>query len=99
VRKKNKKIRRKKKPNREKNQLNRLNLKKPTSSVWFRFYKLKIEKSEPNPNKKNQAKPEKNRAKTEQNRFEQVFSLKTKPKPVSLNRFRFLKKKFNLIIF
>jgi len=81
VRKKNKKIR-KKKPNREKNQLNRLNLKKPTSSVRFRFYKPKIEKSEPNPNKKNQVKPEKNRAKTEPNWFELVFSLKTEPKPV-----------------
>jgi hypothetical protein len=27
-------------------------LKKPTGSVWFRFYKPETEKTEPNPNKK-----------------------------------------------
>jgi hypothetical protein len=72
VRKKNKKIR-KKKSNREKNQLNRLNLKKSTSSVRFWFYKPKIEKSEPNPNKKNQAKPEKTKPKPSQTGLNRFF--------------------------
>jgi hypothetical protein len=52
-------------------------LKKPTGSVWFRFYKLKIEKNKPNPI---WARPEKNRVKRE------------KPSQTSLNRFWFFKK-------
>jgi hypothetical protein len=57
-------------------------LKKPTGSVRFRFYKPETEKTESNPNRKNQANPkklskiEKNSAKTEPNRFEPVFILK-----------------------
>jgi len=67
-------------------------LKKPTGSVWFRFYKLKTEKTEPNrtqtePNRKNQLKPvwtnfcPKKPNRTETSRFESVSI-----------RFRFLKK-------
>ena len=85
-------------------------MKKPADSIRFWFYKLKTEKTESNPNRKkpekNRAKPEKTRVKpsqtekTEPNRFESVFVLKnqTKPKPVSLNRFRFFFK-FSLVIF
>jgi len=48
---KNKKKQLSKKPNREKKPIKLLKiLKKPTGSVWFRFYKLKIEKNKPNPN-------------------------------------------------
>jgi hypothetical protein len=53
-------------------------LKIPTSSVWFRFYKLEIKKTEPK--QKNQEKTElnrKNRAKPE------------KPSQTGLNRFWF----------
>jgi len=46
--------------------------------VWFRFYKLKTEKTESNPNRKNPEKTEPNQ-KTESNRFESVLSKKTKP--------------------
>jgi len=57
--------------NREKKQIKIL--KKPTSSVRFRFYKPETEKTKPNLNrkkrKKNRAKP-----KIEPNRFELVFS-------------------------
>jgi len=93
----------------KKNRLNRLKFwKKSTNSVRFRFYKLKTEKTEPNPNRKKPSqtgktkqKPSQTGKKTEPNWFEPVFILKnrTKPKPVSLNRFRcFFLKKFNLII-
>jgi hypothetical protein len=62
-------------------------LKTPTDSVLF--YRSETKKTKPNPNKKNwkknQAKPEK----TKPNRFESVFFLKNKPKPVGLNQFRF----------
>jgi len=60
-------------------------LKKPIGLVWF--YKPETKKTEPNPNKKNRAKP--------------VFVQKnqTKPKPVGLNRFRFFLKKFGLVTF
>jgi hypothetical protein len=56
-------------------------LKKPAGSVWFRFYKQKTEKTEPNRTETDK-KPEKNRAKPSQNR-------KTEPKPsqTGLNRF------------
>jgi hypothetical protein len=94
------------KPNRKKKPIKIL--KKPTNSVRFRFYKLKTEKTEPNPNRKKPSqtgktkqKPSQTGKKTEPNWFEPVFILKnrTKPKPVSLNRFRcFFFKKFNLII-
>jgi hypothetical protein len=47
-------------------------LKKPTGSVWFRFYKPKTEKIEPN---RTEPKPEKNRAKLK------------KPSKTGLNRF------------
>jgi len=72
-------------------------LKKPINSVRFRFYKLKTEKTEPNPNRKKPSQTGKTKQKssqtgkkTEPNWFELVFILKnrTKPKPVSLNRFR-----------
>jgi hypothetical protein len=61
-------------------------LKKPTGSVWF--YKPETKKTEPIPNRKNEAKP--------------VFVQKTRtePKPVDLNRFWFFSfLNFNLIIF
>ena len=65
-------------------------LKKPTSSVWFQFYKSKTEKTEPNLNRKKPSQTGKklsqtenqtgkNRAKTEPNQFELVFFLKTEP--------------------
>jgi hypothetical protein len=51
-----------KKPNREKNPIKPIRiLKKPTSSVRFRFYKPETEKTEPNPNRKNPKKTEPNR--------------------------------------
>jgi hypothetical protein len=63
-----------KKPNREKNPIKPIRiLKKPTSSVRFRFYKPETEKTEPNPNRKN---PEKKPSQTEKiklNQFEPVF--------------------------
>jgi hypothetical protein len=71
-------------------------LKKPTGSVWFRFYKLETEKTELNPNRKkpsrtqtekNRAELEKNRAKIDPNRKNRV-KLK-KPSQTSLNRFFF----------
>jgi len=68
-----------------------------------------------NQTKKKQVKPEKlsqtekliqtgkpiQTEKIESNQFEPVFVLKnrTKPKPVSLNRFRFFLKNFSLVIF
>jgi hypothetical protein len=70
-----------KKPNHEKKSIKIL--KKPIGLV--RFYKSKTEKTELNPNKKN----EPYWKKTEPNRFESVFVLKTEPKPVGLNRFQF----------
>jgi len=67
-------------------------LKKLAGSVRFRFYKPKIKKTEPNPNRKklektepNRKKPRQNRVKPSQtekiesNRFELVFVLKTEP--------------------
>jgi len=69
-------------------------LKTPTDSVLF--YRSETKKTKPNPNKKNWKK-------TEPNRFESVFVLKTKPKPVGLNQFRFgfgfFLKKFDLVTF
>jgi hypothetical protein len=63
-------------------------LKKSIGSVRFQFYKPKTEKTEPNPNQKNQKKPSQTK-KTESNRFEPVFILKNqiKPKSVGLNQF------------
>jgi len=70
-----------KKLNSEKNRLNRLKfLKKPTGSVRFGsvlVYKPKTEKTKPNPNQKNRAKPEK----AEPNWFEPVFILKNQTEP------------------
>jgi hypothetical protein len=74
-------------------------LKKPASSVRFRFYKQKTEKTEPNPNRKktrkkikpnrkNRAKP-KNLAKTGKNQAKTEANRKTKPN-------RFLPKKSDL---
>jgi len=46
-----------KKPNHEKNPIKPIRIfKKPTSSVWFRFYKLKTEKTKPNQKKMSQIK-------------------------------------------
>jgi hypothetical protein len=56
-------------------------LKKPTGSVWFRFYKPETEKTEPNPNKKKPIQTKK----TKPNR--------KKPSQTGLNRF--LSKKSN----
>jgi len=85
---KTKKIKKKlKKPNCEKNLIKSIKiLKKPTGSVWFGFINLKLNRTEPKP-EKNQAKQEK----TEPNWFAPVFILKnrTEPKPVSLNQFQF----------
>jgi hypothetical protein len=69
----------------KKNRLNRLEFWK-NRPVWFWFYKLETEKTEPNPNKKNK----KNRAKPVWSGF--VMKNRTEPKPVGLNRFRFFKK-------
>jgi hypothetical protein len=44
-----------KKPNREKKPITIL--KKPNGSVQFQFFKSGTEKTEPNPNRKNRAKP------------------------------------------
>jgi len=88
-------------------------LKKLTSSIQFRFYKLKTKKTEPNPNRKEKkrVKTEKTKLKpsqtekTESNRFELVFILKNQTKPNRnqlvpvLIRFRFFLKKINLVIF
>jgi hypothetical protein len=49
-------------------------LKKPASSVRFRFYKQKTEKTEPNPKRKKTRKKPSQTGKTEPNR-------KTEPKP------------------
>jgi hypothetical protein len=49
-----------KKSNRKKKKLIKI-LKKPAGLVWF--YKPKTEKTKPNPNKKNRAKPAKKRVK------------------------------------
>jgi len=75
-----------KKPNREKKQIKIL--KKPTVSVQFRFYKPNTEKTEPDrtQSEKNRAKPEKKPSQIEPNRFKLIFILKTKLKPVGLNR-------------
>jgi len=86
-----------KKLNREKKSIKIL--KKPTGSVQFRFYKPETKTTKPNRTQTGK-KPSQTR-KTEPNRFEPVFVLKnqTEPKLVGLNWFRFLKKKFNLVIF
>jgi len=68
-------------------------LKKLTGSVQFWFYKPKTEKTEPNPNRKNQKKPSQTGTKpsqtekTELNRFEPVFVLKTEPNRTQTGRF------------
>jgi len=55
------------------------------------FYKPKTEKTEPSPNQKNRPRPKKQSQteKTKSNWFEPVFILKTKPKLLGLNWFRF----------
>jgi len=63
-------------------------LKKPTGSVWFRFYKFKIKKTKPNriqtkKIRKNQAKPEKTKP-NRKNRAKQG-----KLNQTGLNRFLF----------
>ena len=60
-------------------------MKKPTGSVWFRFFKPGTRKTEPK--------------KTESNRFEPVFAIQNRTEPVGLNRFRFFFKKFGLVTF
>jgi hypothetical protein len=63
-------------------------LKKPASSVWFRFYKQKTEKTEPNrteTDKKPEKKPSQTE-KTEPNQFEPVFALK-KPNRTETGQF------------
>jgi hypothetical protein len=73
-------------------------LRKSAGSVRFWFYKPEIEKTEPNPNRKNRAKLEKNepnRKKPSQTGLNRFLSKKTELKLVGLNRFRFLKKKIN----
>jgi len=49
-------------------------LKKPTGSIQFWFYKPEPEKTEPNPNQKNRAKP-----------VEPVFVLKNRTEPNQTN--------------
>ena len=66
---------------------------KKTGWFGFGFISIKLKKPNLTQTKKNQKKIEPNRKKTKPNRFEPVFVLKTKPKPVGLNRFRFFKKK------
>jgi len=65
-------------------------LKKPTGSVWFWFYKLETEKTEPNrtQTEKNRAKQKKQSQaeKTKPNRFEPVFVL-NKPNITETGRF------------
>jgi hypothetical protein len=66
-------------------------VKKPTGSVRFRFYKLEIEKIEPNRTQT---------GKTEPNQFEPVFFIKNQTEtdrfePVSV----FYKKNFSLVTF
>jgi hypothetical protein len=78
-------------------------LKKPASSVRFRFYKQKTKKTEPKStkNRKKLSQPEKIEPKLK-NQAKPVFSLKnqTEPKPVGLTRFRFFfKKNFDLVTF
>jgi len=58
-------------------------LKKLTGSVRFRFYKPETRKNEPNPNRKNRAKPKK-RSQTEKNRAKPK-----KPSQTGLNWFQF----------
>ena len=72
-------------------------LKKPTGSVWFRFYKPKTEKIEPN--RTQTGKKPSQTEKTKQNWFEQVFVLRnrTEPKLAGLNQFRFFLNKKNLV--
>jgi hypothetical protein len=69
------------KPNHEKKPIKIL--KKPASSIRFGFDKPKTKKNQAKSKKPSQIK------KTKSNWFEPVFVLKTKPKPVGLNRFRF----------
>jgi len=58
-------------------------LKKPAGSVWFRFYKQKTEKTEPNRTETDK-KPEKNRAKPE--KPSQTEKTEPKPRKPSQNR-------------
>jgi hypothetical protein len=64
-------------------------LKKPTSSLWFRFYKPETKKLNPN---------RKNWKKTESNRFEPVFFLKNRTETGRFG-FGFFIKKFGLVTF
>ena len=87
-------------------------MKKPTGSVRFQFYKPETEKTEPNPNQKNQKKTEPNWKKTESKSSQTEKpsqTEKTDPnrflskKRTETSRFEpvsvFLKKKFGLVIF
>jgi hypothetical protein len=66
-------------------------LKKLTNSVWFRFYKLKTEKIEPNPNRK------KTRKQTEPNRKNQANPSQNRKKP-SQTFIVFLEIEFNYLL-
>ena len=77
VSKKTEKPRKPKKPNNEKKPIKIL--KKSASSVRFRFYKPKTEKTEPNQQKTEpKLKKTSQTKKTKPNRFEQVFVLKNR---------------------
>ena len=68
-------------------------MKKPTGSVRFQFYKPETEKTEPNPNRKNQKKTESNWKKTEPKSSQTEKPSQTgKPNP---NRFLSKKKNWN----
>jgi len=80
--------------NQKKNNRKKQTVKKNRLKFWknrpVRFYKHETEKTEPNPNRKNQKKPSQTRKtepklsqieKTESNRFELVFVLKNWTKP------------------
>jgi hypothetical protein len=59
-------------------------LKKLTGSVWF--YKPETEKTEP---KSKKTEPNQKNKSNQKNQAKPVLSKKTKPQPVSLNRFWF----------
>jgi hypothetical protein len=66
-------------------------LKKLTGSVWF--YKPETKKTEPNRTQIEKTEPNQKNKSNQKNWAKAVLSEKTKPQPVDLNRFRFLKKK------
>jgi hypothetical protein len=96
-----------KKPNRKKKPIKHIKiLKKLTGLVQFRFYKPETEKPNPNRVKPEKKKNESTRKKSSQAEKTEPTSLnrfcpknRTELKPVGLNRFWFLKKKFSFVIF